>query len=123
MRPSATPRPVRTVSSREVKQDDFVIWIGDLGLEGGMVLTHTDDAKHVIVHEYEGTEETAKVWLTLWEETGKGPIRKKRCPRGMTPVIRELGIADIEVVGGLTETFRLTTSTLRELDAKGFNNK
>ena len=41
----------------------------------------------------------------------------------MTPKVRELSITDIEVIRELTDTFRLTLSTLRELDAKGFNNK
>ena len=126
LRPGATPRPVRTISSRGVKEDDFVIWIGEkdeLGLRGGRVLTHTDDVKHVVVHEYEGTEDTAQVWLPLWVKTGREPIRRGKCPKGMTPKVRELSITDIEVIGGLTYTFRLTESTLRELDAKGFNNK
>ena len=126
LRPGATPRPVRTISSRGVKEDDFVIWIGEkdeLGLRGGRVLTHTDDVKHVVVHEYEGTEDTAQVWLPLWVKTGREPIRRGKCPKGMTPKVRELSITDIEVIGGLTDTFRLTESTLRELDAKGFNNK
>ena len=50
-------------------------------------------------------------------------MRKGRCPKGRTPMIREVNITDIEVVGELTDTFRLTMGTLRELDAKGFNNK
>ena len=54
---------------------------------------------------------------------GKEPVRKGRCPKGMTPKIRELSITDIEVIGRLTDTSRLTEATLRELDAKGFNNK
>ena len=56
-------------------------------------------------------------------KTGREPIRRGKCPKGMTPKVRELSITDIEVIGGLTDTFRLTESTLRELDAKGFNNK
>ena len=126
LRPSATPRPVRTVSSREVKEDDFVIWeegSDELGLRGGRVLTHTDDVKHVVVHEYGGTEDTAQVWLPMWMKKGKEPVRKGRCPKGMTPKIRELSITDIEVIGRLTDTSRLTETTLKELDAKGFNNK
>ena len=41
----------------------------------------------------------------------------------MNPMIRELSSADIEVVGDLTDTNRLTLTTLRELDAKGMNNQ
>ena len=123
LRPSATPRPVRTMSHRETKEDDFVIWKGEDGMEGGIVMTHDDGMKHVIVHEYEGTEGTANVWLPMWVKAGSKPMRKGRCPKGRTPLIRDVNVTDIEVIGELTDTFRLTVVTLRELDAKGFNNK
>ena len=123
LRPSATPRPVRNISHREVEEDDFVIWQGKERMEGGIVHTHADDMKHVVVHEYEGTEDTASVWLPMWKKQGRLPVRKGRCPKGMTPMIREVNVSDIEVVGELTDTFRLTQNTLNELDAKGFNNK
>ena len=122
LRPSATPRPVMTISHREVKEDDFVIWEGESALRGGIVMTHADD-EHVVVHEYEGTDGTGAIWLPMWEQEGRKPVRKGRCPKGMNPMIRELSSADIEVVGDLTDTNRLTLTTLRELDAKGMNNQ
>ena len=32
-------------------------------MEGGIVQTHDDGMKHVIVHEYEGTTNNIKKWL------------------------------------------------------------
>ena len=67
-------------------------------------MTHDDGMKHVIVHKYEGTEGTANVWLPLWVKAGSRPMRKGRCPKGRTPLIRDVNVTDIEVIGELTHS-------------------
>jgi hypothetical protein len=123
LRPSATPRPVKTISNREVKEDDFVLWEGEDSMKGGIVTTHDEQSRTVIVHEYEGTAGTSTVWLPIWEKKGRKDVRKARCPKGMNDRLRELRTADLAVIGELTETNRLAGRTLDELEAKGFNNR
>ena len=69
LRPSATPRPSKYLPREKIKVDDFVVWTQDEGEEGEEMKTmRAGKVRHVndcdaIVHVYEGTRLTHKIWL------------------------------------------------------------
>ena len=65
LRPNATPRPAKTISNREVKEDDLVLWEGENSMKRGIVTTHDERSRTVIVRGYEGTAWTSTAWLPI----------------------------------------------------------
>ena len=76
-----------------------------------------EHASKLTVHEHQGTGETSLYWLPLWT-TAAGVIRAKVAPAGSTPKNVDISARSIRLVGKLTETYAMTSSTKKEARAK-----
>ena len=61
----------------------------------------------LIVHVYEGNDSTANVWLPLWTDPD-GDIRRRKDSKEGEAYIVTISMTDVNVVGELKPTYRLS---------------
>jgi hypothetical protein len=125
LRPTATPRPSKYLPRERSKVNDFIVWTQDEGEEGEEVKTmragkvRQVNERDAIVHVYEGTRLTQKIWLPTWMDH-EGNIRRAReRPEFCDPHEMIVNDQDVQITGHLTTADRLDKKTRTEMEVRG----
>jgi hypothetical protein len=125
LRPTATPRPSKYLPRERSKVNDFIVWTQDEGEEGEEVKTmragrvRQVNERDAIVHVYEGTRLTHKIWLPTWRDH-EGNIRRAReRPEFCDPHEMIVNDQDVQITGHLTTADRLDRKTRTEMEMRG----
>ena len=111
LKPVAAQRPVRQINKpQSVSAGAFVMWKDDDGFVIAGVATGCVDSV-ITVHLYEGND-TGVSWLPLWIEDSVVRRRKVKA-EGESAHMAQLVETDALVIGKITDTFRLDSSTMK----------
>ena len=111
LKPVAAQRPVRQINKpQSVSAGAFVMWKDDDGFVIAGVVTECLDSV-LTVHMHEGND-TGVSWLPLWAESGILRRRKVKAESETAHMV-QLVETDALVVGKITDTFRLDSSTMK----------
>jgi hypothetical protein len=115
LRPLAVGRPQRSVPQTGVQVGSFVVAKGPEDGEwfGGIATAVSGvDVRYDMV---ESEEENGISWPPVWQR-GKRILKQKVQPKGFGRVTGCVDVNEVKAVGSLTETWRLTEGTRRELE-------
>ena len=111
LKPVAAQRPVRQVNKpQSVSKGVFVLLKDDDGFVLAGVVTGCSETV-LTVHLHEGND-TGVSWLPLWED-GDRIFRRKASVADETAHLAQLVESNVQVVGEITQTFRLRPSTMK----------
>ena len=130
LKPAATPRPARHLSTSQPKIGDLAVIQctkdGEPETVCGIV-TETDDQQGMTVHVYLPTPKTMTVWLPAWSRNGdvsdltngSRVERKEKTPEGLKAIKARTHFQDTIMIGALTSTGRLTQETAKDMRSRG----
>ena len=114
-RPIATPRPTKYVTeSQQAVPGELVFFDTDDGVTAGQVMSAAGDK--ITVQRMESND-SARVWLPLWQTVDERTIIRKKQPIESEPLLMIVRCTDTLLTGGVSTTGHLTQDLRKALKA------